>query len=225
MGNANKKNRPSNDNIRRSRGVEVQQEDVARFANETNIENVEASKLYDAFRKIAANGRVDRFGFLQGLGYLEEAGLKNIKDTPFGERLFQMLDVNGDGSLDLQEFVGGLSLLCKGSMEEKLAISFKIYDLDGNGYITHSELVQMFKSVWISGLRALAVTSGFSSEIEGIEGVSDQIAEMFAKDAFEKIDTDGDGKLSEEEFKLFALSDPTITASLNGFSKELKIVL
>jgi hypothetical protein len=33
----------------------------------------------------------------------------------------------------------------------------------------------------------------------------------------------GDGKLSFDEFKEFALAEPKITATLNGFKKEVTI--
>jgi hypothetical protein len=71
---------------------------------------------------LSNNGKdpLDRETFKKGLGKLEACGLKNLDDSPFVERLFTLLDVNHDGSVDLQEFITGLSLLCKGTVEEKL---------------------------------------------------------------------------------------------------------
>jgi len=43
-----------------------------------------------------------------------------VEDSPFIDRLFDLLDTNGDAVLDVQEFISGLALLCKGSPEEKL---------------------------------------------------------------------------------------------------------
>jgi hypothetical protein len=34
--------------------------------------------------------------------------------------MFELLDLNKDGTVDLQEFISGLSFLCKGTPEEKL---------------------------------------------------------------------------------------------------------
>lgn len=34
-----------------------------------------------------------------------------------------------------------------------------------------------------------------------------------------------DGKLSYEEFKAFAMSEPKVTATLNGFKKEVPVTL
>jgi Ca2+-binding EF-hand superfamily protein len=86
------------------------------------VDKVEVSKLYETFQTLSEGGKrpVDRETFKQGLGMLEKAGLKNLDDSPFVDRLFSLLDINGDGQIDLSEFVTGLSLLCKGSVEEKL---------------------------------------------------------------------------------------------------------
>ena len=72
-----------------------------------------------------------------------QAGLKNLDNSPFSDRLFDLLDSNGDDAVDLCEFVSGLSIVCKGTVEEKILLSFKAIDVDGNGYIdeaciTHS---------------------------------------------------------------------------------------
>jgi len=167
---------------------------------------------------------VDRETFRKGLGMLEKAGLRNLDDSPFVERLFTLLDVNSDGQIDLTEFVTGLSLLCKGSVEEKLALSFKAYDLDGNGYITKDELASMFKSAWISGFRALCATHGNEDlSMDDLNEFSEEMATLFAENAFDTLDTNGDGQLSFEEFKEFALAEPKITATLNGFKKEVNI--
>lgn len=62
-----------------------------------------------------------------------------------------------------------------------MIVSFKAYDLDGNGYITKDELAEMFKSAWISGFRALSATHG-NEELsrEDLEEFSEEMATLFA---------------------------------------------
>jgi len=168
----------------------------------------------------------DRDLFKQCLIKLEAHGFKQPKDTPFGDRLFDLLDVNNDGVVDLSEFICGLSILCKGTPEEKLKLSFKAYDLDGNGFISEEELTSMFKSAWLSGFKALAFNHGGDDiDFEQLDEFSSTMAQNFAHNAFQSLDTDGDGKLSLEEFTNFALAQPKITATLNGFKHEVNIVL
>jgi len=207
-------------------GSLIDPETVKRLQEQTNFDKVEVNKLYDTFMALSEEGKtpLDRDTFRKGLGLLEKCGLKNLDDSPFVERLFTLLDTNGDGSVDLAEFVTGLSLLCKGTPEEKLALSFKAYDLDGNGYISKDELALMFKSAWIAGFRALCATHGNEElSMEDLNEFSEEMATLFAENAFDTLDTNGDGQLSFEEFKEFALAEPKITATLNGFKKEVNI--
>jgi len=137
--------------------------------------------------------------------------------------LFDLLDTNKDNTVDLQEFVGGLSILCKGTVEEKLELSFKAYDLDGNGYITKNELSQMFQQAWISGFKALSYQTNEEVNRDDLNNFSEEMAQIFAEGAFTSLDVNGDGKLSFSEFKQFALSHPKITATLNGSKKDVPI--
>ena len=86
------------------------------------VDKVEVKKLYETFVELSNGGKesLDKETFKKGLNKLEACGLKNIENTPFADRLFHLLDVNGDGTVDLSELVCGLSMLCKGSVEEKL---------------------------------------------------------------------------------------------------------
>eukprot|EP01116_Phalansterium_solitarium_P008159 TRINITY_DN2155_c0_g1_i1.p1 TRINITY_DN2155_c0_g1~~TRINITY_DN2155_c0_g1_i1.p1 ORF type:complete len:149 (+),score=33.58 TRINITY_DN2155_c0_g1_i1:270-716(+) len=95
---------------------------IEKLQEQTAFNQVEVSKLYETFMGLSDSGRkpLDRETFRRGLGLLEACGLKNLDDSPFVERLFTLLDVNHDGTIDLQEFVIGLSVLCKGTVEEKL---------------------------------------------------------------------------------------------------------
>lgn len=199
---------------------------IERLQEQTAFNQVEVSKLFETFMGLSDGGRkpLDRDTFRKGLGLLESCGLKNLDDSPFVERLFTLLDVNHDGTIDLQEFVIGLSVLCKGTVEEKLELSFKAYDIDNSGTISKDELAAMFKSAWISGFRALCATHGNDElSMDDLNEFSEEMATLFAENAFETLDTNGDGMLSFEEFKEFALAEPKITATLNGFKKEVSI--
>lgn len=200
---------------------------VRNLQEQTNFDKVEVKKLYQTFMELSNGGKesLDKETFKKGLSKLEACGLKNnIENTPFADRLFHLLDINCDGTVDLSEFVCGLSMLCKGSVEEKLELSFKAYDIDGNGFISKDELALMFKSAWIAGFRALCATHGNEElSMEDLNEFSEEMATLFADNAFDTLDTNGDGQLSFEEFKEFALAEPKITATLNGFKKEVNI--
>ena len=70
-----------------------------------------------------------------------------MKNSTFVDRLFAVFDENGDGAINFAEFLTILSVLStKASAAEKLEVSFKIYDMDGDGKIGRDELNAMLRA-------------------------------------------------------------------------------
>ncbi|EAL70283.1 hypothetical protein ACTFIW_003916 [Dictyostelium discoideum] len=222
MGNKQGK---SPNNSKGGKKYKIDNDVVKQLQESTNFDKVEAKKLYEVFYDLSNGGKepLNRDRFKEGLTKLESCGLKNLDNSPFGDRLFDLLDTNKDNTVDLQEFISGLSILCKGTAEEKLELSFKAYDIDGNGYITKSELSQMFQQAWISGFKALSYQTNEEVNKDDLNNFSEEMAQIFADGAFSSLDVNGDGKLSFNEFKQFAMSHPKITATLNGSKRDVPI--
>jgi len=57
------------------------------------------------------------------------------------------------GRLNFREFVIGLSLSTKGDFDEKLYWAFRLYDVDGNGFISRAEMkdIVSVSSMWSAG--------------------------------------------------------------------------
>ena len=102
----------------------------------------------------AQRGRLSRQEFVK----LFEAIFPESDAVEFANHVFRTFDVNKDGIwchrifgskkidglslgvLNFREFVIGLSLSLRGSFDEKLYWAFKVYDVDGNGFISQSEM-------------------------------------------------------------------------------------
>ncbi|KAG0174569.1 hypothetical protein DFQ28_005724 [Apophysomyces sp. BC1034] len=125
-------------------------------------------------------------------------------DDVFLKRLYAAFDVNNTKALDFTEFVDGLSVFMKGTPEEKMALSFKLYDVDHDGYLTKEELERVM----------LQLSYTFSEDDQKNE-ITSLIARMF-----EDLDVDGDGKLSFNEYKLSAMKEPLIIDFLEHFLDE-----
>ncbi len=158
---------------------------------DTKFNKHDLAKLYSHFQKVSSGGRLNRKQF--------EHGLKTIGQTDkvMIDQLFTAFDHDKDGSIDFREFACGLSVMHTGSMEERLEMAFKAYDLDGNGVIDHNELFSI--------LKASFKTKGFDQPDEMIKSL---VAECFAK-----ADLNKDGGLDLEEFKSAVLQHQIVVQS------------
>ncbi|XP_043932020.1 guanylyl cyclase-activating protein 1 [Protopterus annectens] len=144
-----------------------------------DLSTTEIHQWYKKFMTECPSGQLTLHEFKQFFG------LKNLSpaSTAYVEQMFSVFDMNKDGYIDFMEYVAALSLVLKGKVEQKLRWYFKLYDVDGNGCIDRGELLNIIKAI-----RAISGSKDATS------------AEDFTNMIFDKIDLNGDGELSLEEF-------------------------
>ncbi|XP_038608333.1 guanylyl cyclase-activating protein 1-like [Tachyglossus aculeatus] len=144
-----------------------------------DLQAVEIHHWYKKFMTECPSGQLTEHEFKQFFGL---RGL-DPEANSYIEQMFRTFDMNKDGHIDFMEYVAALSLVLRGKMEQKLRWYFKLYDVDGNGCIDRHELLNIIKAI-----RA----------INGCE--HETSAEEFTNRVFDRIDINGDGELSLEEF-------------------------
>ena len=68
-----------------------------------------------------------------------------LSQNPLVRRVVSIFDKNNDGVISFEEFVTGLSQLYSNDEEAKIKFAFKVYDIDGDGYISNGELFQVLQ--------------------------------------------------------------------------------
>ena len=107
--------------------------------SEMNLSEDEINKLYQNFKSLDKDGN-------DQLEPEEILGLPDLEQNPLVKRVIDVMDKDGDGKISFLEFVQGLTSLSAGaSAETKLEFAFKIYDIDGDGFISNGELFSVLK--------------------------------------------------------------------------------
>ena len=161
----------------------------------------EVKKLRSQFKRIAGkNGRLSPDEFRQSLGVV---GM--IQDSLLCQRLFSVFNKSKSGTISFSEFLEGLGVLVKGSVDEKLDFAFAMCDIDGSGEITYEELLLTVQSI-------MRIYSG----IMGTPNNSAALDTVKVQRMFNKLDRNKDGKINVEEYKRGMRKHPELVQSLRG---------
>lgn len=182
-------------------GVKV--EGIEELMSNTKFSRQELQRMYRGFKNECPNGTVDKDTFKKIYAQFFPYGDSSL----YANHVFNVFDQDRDGKVSFEDFVTGLSVSLYGSREEKMKWAFKLYDLDGDGWITREELATVVHSVHcMMGLDSLSSTGGEEMSIE------EQVERLF-----ELMDKNKDGVISEEEFLEGCEKDESIKQSLAMF--------
>ncbi|KAM4794479.1 calaxin isoform 3-T3 [Cyanocitta cristata] len=144
------------------KGVKLLVDSLTRSSKHFNKSEVEC--LVNLFDTLVAKARSD----FAGVGF-NRVVFRDILHSAFGmtddvvlDRVFNIFDRDNDGCITVVEWVEGLGVLLRGTLDEKIKYCFQVYDLNGDGYISREEMFQMLKN-------SLLIQSADEEPDEGIK--------------------------------------------------------
>ncbi|TYZ58876.1 hypothetical protein PybrP1_007153 [[Pythium] brassicae (nom. inval.)] len=120
----------------------LSEQEIPALMATTGYSRTELYALWARFKALCSLSRgpegIDRATFHRGIPHL------SVEDDFFVDRVFAILDADGSGILEWQEFVDALSSLERGDVAKRVDFLFRVYDLNGDGTIHRSEATQFF---------------------------------------------------------------------------------
>jgi len=206
----------------------------------TQFSKSEIRMMYRGFKQECPGGEVNEDTFKE----IYEKFFPQGNATCYAHHVFKAFDVNTTGAISFRDMLVSLSTLLHGTLYEKLAWTFRVYDLNGDGVITKTELGNVMVGVYeLMGVVLKPPSRDIHLEdVEYYPKKRDSIAvdiaaawispypklEIDAKEiqtnvdnVFRKLDINEDGVVTREEFVQSCLQDETISASLQNFQIHL----
>ncbi|XP_025422786.1 Kv channel-interacting protein 4 isoform X2 [Sipha flava] len=173
------------------------------LCRQTKFTRQEIRIMYRGFKQKCPEGVVHEDLFKDIYSKFFPHGNSNL----YAHFVFKAFDVKSNGAISFKDMLMTLSTLLRGSIYEKLRWTFKLYDLNGDGCITRSELGQI--------VLAIHELMGKRPQGRGTVKSKDQTDMVF-----KKLDINQDGVITFEEFIESCLKDEAITKSLQLFDSR-----
>nr|XP_047911699.1 calsenilin isoform X2 [Anser cygnoides] len=185
--------------------VRHQPEGLEQLQAQTKFTKKELQSLYRGFKSECPSGRVDEETFTLIYAQFFPQG----DASAYAHFLFNAFDADGSGALCFEDFVSGLSVLLRGTVQEKLNWAFNLYDINKDGFITKEEMLEIMKSIYDMMGRCTLPAPRDSAPAEHVE--------LF----FQKMDRNGDGVVTFEEFLETCQQDEDIMSSMQIFEDTI----
>jgi serine/threonine-protein phosphatase 2B regulatory subunit len=114
--------------------------------------------------------------------------------------------------INFREFLIGLSVFSRrGTFEEKMRFSFRVYDVDGDGAITKDEMFAMLSA----------------SLLQSPLNLTQNQIKVLIDETFREADKNGDGVISFEEYREMVMAHPNIALDfdVDALTKDKTLVL
>jgi hypothetical protein len=127
------------------------------------------------------------------------------------QRVFQVIDCNGTGLVEFEEFISAMYVLLHGYREDRLRLVFNCFDLDGNGTVSKKELRKMSVAL----LQPKDAPGDWESKNKDIAPLADALVAL----SVQNFDRDRDEALGWGEWRRYAEDDEAIQRLLDDMTR------
>ena len=180
-------------------------DDISHLKQKTYFDKREIRQWYKGFIRDCPQGYLTKQEFIKIYSQFFPFG----DSTEFASYIFKSFDINNDGVVDFNEFIMGLSITSRGTVEEKLDWSFRMYDIRNKGEINFDDMLLVVTSIYKMIGSMFLSTNSTSEECEEEELSPEARVEKI----FSKLDKEGKGFLKKNYFQnAFKLYPQTLSA-------------
>uniref|UniRef100_A0A7D9N0N8 Kv channel-interacting protein 2 n=1 Tax=Xenopus tropicalis TaxID=8364 RepID=A0A7D9N0N8_XENTR len=159
-------------------------EGLEQLQEQTKFTKKELQVLYRGFKNECPSGIVNEENFKQIYSQFFPQGDSSM----YAHFLFNAFDTDHSGSVSFEDFVAGLSVILRGTIDDKLNWAFNLYDLNKDGCITKEEMLDIMKSIYDMMGKYTYPNMREEAPREHVENF------------FQKMDRNKDGVVTIEEF-------------------------
>ncbi|XP_066957671.1 calsenilin-like isoform X2 [Macrobrachium rosenbergii] len=178
-------------------------EGLEQLSKATRFTKEELQFMYRGFKQECPTGVISEETFKEIYGKFFPLG----DSAMYAHYVFGTLDQDGSGTITFGDFIMGLSVLLKGTLQERVNWIFNLYDINNDGYITKEELIDIVTSIYdLMGDQANP-------------GIDDNTAVHHVDKIFQKLDLNNDGVVTMDEFMEYCSKNESVIHSLNLFDE------
>ncbi|KAG5441534.1 EF-hand calcium-binding domain-containing protein 1 [Clonorchis sinensis] len=179
---------------------------VLSLENQVKFTRGECEHLLHMFVRINNKrpfANLDRLKFRETLHHLF-----NLTDDLLLDGIFRAFDYSSEGGISPLNWIKGLSVFLRGTLEEKALFAFKAYDFNSDGILTREEMFLLLKSSLVKQ----------PTEDDPDEGIRDLVDIVF-----KRLDMDRDGRVIFQDFLTAVQDDPLLLEILGPCFPEEKV--
>lgn len=180
-------------------------ESMDKLQEQTKFTKKELQVLYRGFKNECPSGVVNEENFKTIYSQFFPQGDSSM----YAHFLFEAFDTNKNGSVSFEDFVFGLSIILRGTINDRLNWAFNLYDLNKDGCITKEEMLDIMRSIYDMMGKYTYPTMQDDAPREHVESF------------FQKMDRNKDGVVTIEEFIESCKKDENIMQSMQLFDNVI----